>query len=206
MLCPVIEMIEKLADRVSEYMVSKGVCEVQDREILAYGFWSIFSDLLQILILVIIALLSRAIPHMAAYALSYGALRRNTGGVHASTHLGCILTYTAASLIAVIIGRLLPLMYSRPLAVIIMAFAVAAVFLFAPVSHPNFPRKPEALKRFKRRGRAVVLAECAAVILSVILAPDRLMPVVFCAGLGGGLAAFTLLPFFHKNEGKGDAE
>lgn len=200
-------MLYRLAVRMSRYMESEGACSGDDMETVAYGLFSIMSDAVQVVVLIIFALLLDIFFPVLSFSLAYCLIRRNAGGAHADTQLGCLISFTLSALAGAAAGLYIPKSLCCPLSLCLAAFTLVTVFLRAPVTHPSFPRPDSVKAKFRRKARITALVLALTITISSFAAPDWVQRYILCAGLGCGFASVMLLiPFRTKTEkgGKGN--
>lgn len=195
-------MLYRLVERLSSRFVARGACDPDDADSLTYGLFSLLSDVIQILVLTFTALLFDIVPGMLAFCAFYVSLRRSAGGAHASSQIACLILFTLLALTGTLLGMRAPLSLARTLSLFPAVLSVLVVFLRAPVTHPDFPRKEGAVKRFRRGARVTVIIQATLIITGSIAAPTWALPYILCAALGSGFVALTLLVPVRTNEKK----
>ena len=85
-------MIPKLAKNVAHFFVVKNVASKSKEAIYAYGMELLISDVLNTLIVLLIALTSHTLPAVIIFIAVFMILRRFVGGYHANNHLSCMFT------------------------------------------------------------------------------------------------------------------
>lgn len=127
----------------------------------------LISDVLNTLIVLLIAIVSHTLPAVIVFVAVFMGLRQFVGGYHANSHLSCMLTLVAVMLIfsygiCNVSGQLI-----RILSIGFVTLAVPIIFCVAPVPHQNKPMSEEKGVKMRRRSRilAVFLSVIAAVLL-----------------------------------------
>ena len=90
-------MISKLAKTIAHFFVKQNIAESKNEAIYAYGMELLLSDVLNGLLALIIALVSGTVFPTLLFFTVFMILRRFSGGYHANTHYGCILTMVVYS-------------------------------------------------------------------------------------------------------------
>lgn len=135
--------------------------------IYAYGMELLLSDMLNTLIVLLIALISHTLPSVIVFVAVFMGLRKLVGGYHANSHLSCMFTLIVVMLIfsygiCNVSGKLIWL-----LSVGFLALALPIIFCIAPVPHPNKPMSEE--KSVKLRKRSCILAVTLSVVTIALL-------------------------------------
>lgn len=142
-------MIHTWAENISSFFIDKSVISENDREVYNYCFELLISETINILIILIVAILSKQYVNIVVFLVAFLLLRKWAGGYHANTHYGCtlilffILTLFLISEVtfshnAKFILQFLNILVSLPI-----------ICLFAPVDNSNKPIKNEQRKKFR---------------------------------------------------------
>lgn len=160
-------MISKLAKSIAHFFVVQNITEESKEVIYAYGMELLLSDMLNTLIVLLIALISHTLPSVIVFVAVFMGLRKLVGGYHANSHLSCMFTLIVVMLIfsygiCNVSGKLIWL-----LSVGFLALALPIIFCIAPVPHPNKPMSEE--KSVKLRKRSCILAVTLSVVTIALL-------------------------------------
>lgn len=93
-------MIHYLAVRMASVFVRYGECSNEDADIYAYACEAIIALVVNILACLAIAVLFNRFTDGAIFLVVFALLRRQTGGHHARTHLGCISSFAGIVIIS----------------------------------------------------------------------------------------------------------
>ncbi len=154
-------MISKLAKNIAHFFVLQNIVEESREVIYAYGMELLISDVLNTIIVLLIALISHTLPAVAVFIAVFMGLRRFVGGYHANSHFSCMFTLVVVMLvfsygICNVSGQV-----AQIFSIGFIAVALPVIFCIAPVPHPNKPMSEE--KGIRLRKLSIILA----VILSV---------------------------------------
>lgn len=148
-------------DKISNYMTDMIYSTLPDiaperREVIEYGVYMTVSELVKITIILLTSLLLGIVPYVLAAVVVYGIQRTFLGGIHAKTHLGCILTHSA-----IVFGVVAAAMYIEvdPLYLVltVMPFSYVAAYLYAPADLPQKPVKSKRQRKQLRVGGFILL-------------------------------------------------
>jgi accessory gene regulator B len=140
--------------KISNYITDQIYLTIPDvkpekREIIEYGAYMALSEISKITLLLIVS----AIFHVFLYVLGiisiFGFLRMNLGGIHAKTHLGCLISYFLFTF-GILAGALYLTNYRLIIDLIVIPFSFAVAYLYAPA---DMPVKPVASKKQRKRLR-----------------------------------------------------
>lgn len=85
-------MISKLAKSIAHFFVVQNITEESKEVIYAYGMELLISDVLNTIIVLLIALFSHTLPAVVVFIAVFMGLRQFVGGFHANSHLSCMFT------------------------------------------------------------------------------------------------------------------
>ena len=199
-------MLEKLTGMVTKKLATHREYTESELEVIHYGLYGIFANILQFVLLGILAIPLGIVPQLIAYLLFYEALRRYAGGAHAESQGICIAVFTAVSVILSLFAKSVP----RDMAILMIGIAPPITLIItmwkAPVMHPNNPKSKASLIRFRKLALQMAIVQLlilwALAVLCQVAPLDRTM----CLGgaLGGLTAACTLLFASNSNVQKGN--
>jgi len=127
------------------------------REVIEYGVYMTISEIVKISLLLIIASLLHIIPYVLGVIIIYGVQRTFLGGLHAKTHLTCVITHSA------IVFGVLALSFVTQidklwLLLIIVPFSYITAYKYAPADMPQKPVKSKKQRKQLRTGGFILLA------------------------------------------------
>lgn len=130
------------------YKTVPGV-EASKREEIEYGAYMLLSEVSKISLLLIVAAILHVFWYITAIISVFGFLRMSLGGIHAKTHLACIISYFVFSFGILFLS--ITWTHSRPvLAGITIPFSFIVAYFYAPA---DMPVKPVASKKQRKRLR-----------------------------------------------------
>ncbi len=157
-------MISKLAKNIAHFFVLQNIVEESREVIYAYGMELLISDVLNTIIVLLIALISHMLPAVVVFIAVFMGLRRFVGGYHANSHFSCMFTLVVVMLvfsygICNISGQVAPIF-----SIGFIAVALPVIFCIAPVPHPNKPMSEEKGIRLRKQSIILAVALSVAVI------------------------------------------
>lgn len=183
-------MLHRIAERIAAALLRQADQDAEDLEVYTYGVECLLADALQVLLLALVALIANAWGETLCFAVTFAAVKSNTGGYHARTHLGCMAMLTATSVAQIVLCRVLAGSAAPPVALIATVLASALIAALAPIAHPHHP---QTVERQRKARRACVVAACCMPVLCI--AALLLLPrAVWQPASFGALAAALTLP------------
>ena len=161
------EMISKLAKSIAHFFVVQNITEESKEVIYAYGMELLISDVLNTIIVLLIALFSHTLPAVVVFIAVFMGLRQFVGGFHANSHLSCMFTLVMVMMvfsygICNVSGHITPIF-----SISFIMIALPIILCIAPVPHPNKPMSEE--KSVKLRKRSCILAVTLSVVTIALL-------------------------------------
>ena len=161
------EMISKLAKNIAHFFVLQNIVEESREVIYAYGMELLISDVLNTIIVLLIALISHTLPAVVVFIAVFMGLRRFVGGYHANSHLSCMFTLVVVMLvfsygICNVSGQV-----AQIFSIGFIAVSLPVIFCIAPVPHPNKPMSEE--KGIRLRKLSIILAVALSVAVIALL-------------------------------------
>ncbi|MCQ4935942.1 accessory gene regulator B family protein [Anaerotignum propionicum] len=149
-------MILKIANTWADWLVENGA-NSDDHEIYTYGAECMLNELFSDILLILTALIFHKTFEMILWILFFTPLRIHLGGMHASSHLKCILSSILLSYLCIF---LYPFVIETPVLVgIILIVSFFIVYKIAPVVHPNHPVSENRMSQMRMRALVIIIIE-----------------------------------------------
>lgn len=157
--------MNSLAKKITLFYIYKGKIEKKDYETYVYCFEMLISNILNFIIILLGALITKKYFETLIFSLVFVFLRRGLGGYHSKTHLGCIFL-----LIIMYVTMIIFVNYKSELidkiAIRLMILCLIPISLLSPIEHPFNPitqTKKDNLNMF------ATLYSCLLCIISLVL-------------------------------------
>ncbi len=149
-------------DKISNYITDLIYETLPDvdpgrREVIEYGIYMTVSEIVKISLLLIIAAVLRIIPQVLGVIIIYGIQRTFLGGLHAKTHLSCVITHFAI-VVCVLALSFISQIDRSWLMLIIVPFSYFTAYKYAPADMPQKPVKSKKQRKQLRTGGFILLA------------------------------------------------
>lgn len=142
-------MIHAWAENISSFFIDNSVISENDRKVYSYCFELLISELINILIILAVAILSKQYVNIAVFLIAFLLLRKWTGGYHANTHYGCTLILFLILTLFIVSEIVLSYNAKYILQFFNIFTSLPIICIFAPVDNSNNPIKDEQRKKFK---------------------------------------------------------
>lgn len=148
-------MITYAASKISSFFIHKKIILEKDKEVYDYCFEVLIAFLLNFIIIISLALITRTFLFGMLFLLAFLPLRITVGGYHANTHLKCMITLVFTYLIFVSLIRVFPANLITVTCFGILALSESIIFLFAPSEDKNNPLNKNKKCQLRLRGRII---------------------------------------------------
>lgn len=181
-----------MADRVTEYFTKKSFISADQKNIYAYGFEVLISNVIFFSMVTVLGLCTNSLMHIFTFILFLYPIRTFTGGYHASNHRNCLLL---SVICCGIVPILITVIHNQIVCfVFILCSTVATlstVVTFAPIEHKNNPKTEEQMQRMKEKSYLFVALETLIIFVALWVLPQQ-YEYILAASYGGFIAAATL--------------
>lgn len=167
-------MISKLAKNIAHFFVIQKITEESKEIIYAYGLELLISDVLNTIIVLLIALLSHTLPAVIVFVAVFMGLRQFVGGYHANSHLSCMFTLVIVMLVFSYGICNITEKLAQTFSISFTAIALPIIFCIAPVPHPNKPMSKEKGIRLRKRSYILAVTLSATVIALLVFQYQKL--------------------------------
>ncbi|MDE6834643.1 MAG: accessory gene regulator B family protein [Ruminococcus sp.] len=181
-------MISKLAKNIAHFFVIQKITEESKEIIYVYGLELLISDVLNTIIVLLIALFSHTLPAVIVFVTVFMGLRRFVGGYHANSHLSCMFTLVIVMLVFSY-GICNISEYTHIYSIAFVALALPIIFCFAPVPHPNKPMSKEKGINLRRKSSILAVTLTTAVVVLLVFQYHKLSLYVSSGILLSAIAA-----------------
>lgn len=179
-----------IANKIADWCIKRNkVTDVQEMAI-RYGIELYLDSLLKIIALILLGLLfGKGIETIISISC-FCLLRREAGGIHMQTSIGCFLSMCLITVTSVTGAGLIS---AIPLGItlLFMGLSIVAVWLYAPYTTHNNPITDEEIIKRKKKRAIILIVLLTAITLTVSNHQIRaliLIPVI--------IEIITILPFW----------
>jgi accessory gene regulator protein AgrB len=108
-----------------------------DAEVILYGMKIIISHFISVMVVLVCALLLHSLDIAAIYLVTLLLLRRNVGGYHCKTYLGCLLTTTIAFMLIALTNIWFAQGVKEILGISFLLYSVIKIVNIKPIINKN---------------------------------------------------------------------
>ena len=177
-------MISEISKRISLFLCRKNIIKHEDIEIYKYGFETMCSTILGLILTLAIGLTFKMFFLSIVYYVVFVTIRQFTGGYHANSYFKCNLTFAVVTVLVFGFTKMAVYSetYTMPNHILFLFLSFIIVFHFSPIENENKPLDQDQKKRNKKIAVALTLTisilSCAlyffAVQVSALLAFTQL--------------------------------
>jgi len=181
---------------VSSFFITQEIISAEDREVYEYSFEVLFSTVMSLLAVVIIAILSRTVYYTALYLAGFIPLRLFAGGYHAKNHLRCFVALMIVYFAFTFTLRIIPAEFFMTIIIVSNLLSTLLVFLVAPSEEKKRPFTSEETVWFKRVSRTFIIVYVTLIGVLAAAIPD--IRIAFSISMGVLTVSISLLVNYIK--------
>ena len=182
-------MTEKIADKLTGSMVTKGLIDKEDQAIYAYNIRVMTEQITAFLLLILIGILTGSLTGSLVFLGVFFALRRCTGGYHCSSFVGCLLLSVITMIPTFLSGGITDCV--TPWYYMLLLPSSAFIFMTGAVNHPSMDWSGEELDLAASHARRTLLTVLSVLILLFIAGAGTVL--TFCLSRGIVLDAVSII-------------
>jgi len=198
-------LLEKASNSFAEKIASELDYDQDKKEVIAYGTYALLQIVLSIVLVIAFGWIFGVWAEALTVSVAGAALRRYTGGAHASSPSICVVVGTVVCVGFGLVSKLPVFINVWVVGALVLGvhlLAYGLIYRFAPVASPNKPIPEKRRPEMKRGGlvlNTLYLAICAVliVIAQVTKAPTWQRFSV-CIALGALWQVFSITPYGGK--------
>lgn len=187
-----MKALHALADNIASFVCKSVPAEEENHEIYTYGIELILSSAINLTLVLTTALVFGKFFETLCFLGTYILIRRYAGGVHAKTHLGCILSFFAVYLLNITTLSFVNA-NSNSLIYIIVTVSWISVMIIGTIKHPNRPLSKKEHILFSRKARVTATIVAVTIFSLNYLLPPQGQIFVSFATFGMLMAAIVLM-------------
>ena len=183
---------------IADFLLKKNLILQSELEIYIYGYETIISSFVDLLIALTVGLIRRKIVVMLIFFAMFVSVRLYTGGYHAKTFTGCKTVFIT---ICLLISLLSELSLPPVLCILILLLFIITGCFIAPIENHNKPLTNEEQMKYHKISIVISVFWSVAALLSYFFA------IKICLTITLTSAAITILMVIgeyerrEKNEG-----
>lgn len=191
-------LYKMITDKIINNVAASATLDPEYRDIYAYSLEKYISNIVNIIIFSIVAIVFHIIGETIVFVFFYGSLRKYAGGIHVKSRSLCMLLSLFIMLSVIWIAKLLALTSQwRLTSCILLGLAILLIFVLAPVDSPNRRLSVQIKKQYQYRSRWIVLIE-GVILLSGIILMDAIRNYVIIGVLAVLLEGIFLIQYKRK--------
>lgn len=157
---------------ITDRLIANEFILKDDREVVEYGLESIKNNLISVgIILAVGAYFDNFIHNLVLWLLVF-LLRKNAGGFHAKTKVGCLISSSGIIIINYMLYYKIQL--SRVLYIALAFFWSSLIFIICPVENLAKPLDSVEFKVYRKRTKLIISFEILLFILAMLINVDWL--------------------------------
>ena len=185
-------MYSKIASKITDFYIKKGLIKPEKSVLYSYGFQTIISTAVYLLICFIVAFLFNSVIETIFFLIGFVLVRRICGGYHAPSYISCHILFEFVHIVFLVVHKCTPNEYYKIGFVLLNLISTLIILFFAPVDHANKRFTPGEQKYFRKKSiyHAVFLFVITFVLLYF---DDYIINYLFTFSIGTFTATVSLL-------------
>ena len=185
-------MYSKIASKTTDFYIKKGLIKPEKSVLYSYGFQTMISTAVYLLICFIVAFLFNSVIETIFFLIGFVLVRRICGGYHAPSYISCHILFEFVHIIFLVLHKCIPNEYYKIGFILLNLISILIILFFAPVDHANKRFTPGEQKYFRKK--SIFHAVFLFVITFVLLYFDNYtINCLFTFSIGTFTATVSLL-------------
>lgn len=143
-------MLGKLSDKLTLALIRRGQIDADERELYAYGFFILLSDLFFGAFACIAGAICGVFLEAILFYIAFRCIRKFAGGYHAKTETRCQVLSCTAILLAVLAVKAMEATSLMWVSIPLSLAGTCCVLCLAPLDTPQKPLDPAEHKQFRK--------------------------------------------------------
>lgn len=169
--------MKKIVFWISNSMVSNGTILAEEQELYNFGIECAILKVIHYISYIVIAILFKGVFELMIIACAFLPLRKNAGGYHARTRMGC---YIASCLMVFVALLICKYKFSNEVYFICWLVSSSIIFIFAPMDNENKKMCQIEVLQYKKKSRIVILIIASVVLCCWILKYTNISRILIC--------------------------
>lgn len=148
-----------IAERLIGKMIEYNIIDKEDMEIYLFGLNGLLLKLCHYSSYLLIAIFFREVLNFLFFFFAFLLLRKNAGGYHAKTKMGCYIVSCLAIIVAILSIKKFSMIESIAILYIILFVADIIVFLLAPLGNRNRELDMDEMRLFRKGTITILIME-----------------------------------------------
>lgn len=175
--------MNSLANYLTKCLITNDLVEKEQEEEYIYGFEKLLGKVLNYTALVILSIYCKVFVPGIFFMIVFFSLRERTGGYHAKTALRCFVgTVVCYFLMIRIVAP--AIMGKHFIYAMIAVISILAIFIFAPVNHPNLLLDEQEIEVCRQSSRWLVILVAGCIWIACVLQAREICVTYAVMGMG----------------------
>ncbi len=195
--------MHRLAIRITDYLIARGVSKSAERDYYIYGCEMLLLKLVNVGTLLVIATVMGKSVEGIILLLTFMTLRKYTGGFHLGSALSCYIFTALVYGISLYVCT--EYRFGKGMCLVIVLISYVVIASCAPIDNPNLNLTVGEVKAMKRQLRKILLVLLVVFVILIFCGEDiiYMSPMVMGIGLD---ALFMVVAIIQRKRGEKDAE
>lgn len=146
--------------------MKKNISDDIDDEIISYGLEIIITKAVFIAIIIFLGIITKCLPDVIAFIISFTVIRQYGGGYHADTRIRCFILSVLTLFLDIVMIKLADLGFiSMLFLIIITLLSIVYIWIVAPIDTKNKRLDADEIVHYGKRAKVVILILCLIVCI-----------------------------------------
>lgn len=185
-------LYSKIASKITDFYIKKGLIKPEKSVLYSYGFQTMISTAVYLLICFIVAFLFNSVIETIFFLIGFLLVRRICGGYHAPSYISCHVLFEFVHIIFLIVHKYTPNGYYKISFILLNLISILIILFFAPVDHANKRFTPGEQKYFRKKSIYFAILLCLITIVRLLF-HNYIINCFFYSSIGTFTATVSLL-------------
>lgn len=160
------QMITKIANKLTIFLVNREIVSREDIPIYVYGYEALLASMVNFILVVTLGIIFHQGWQAILFFVVFALTRVYSGGFHAQSYLKCNLILASVYIITITLTEAIVYSKSDYTIVVFVLFYLSVILRFAPV--PNPKKQISEAERIKFREKILLLSAIWTIIIIIL--------------------------------------
>lgn len=159
------QMITKIANKLTIFLVNREIISREDIPIYIYGYEALIASLVNFILIVILGVIFHQGWHSIVFFVVFALTRVHSGGYHAQSYLKCNLVLALVYIVTIMLTKAIIFSKTNYIVVFVL-FYLSVILKFAPV--PDSKKQISKAEEAKFREKILLLSAIWTILILIL--------------------------------------
>mgnify|MGYP002472455607 CR=1 FL=1 len=160
------QMITKIANKLTIFLVNREIISWEDIPIYIYGYEALIASLVNFILIVILGVIFHQGWHSIVFFVVFALTRVHSGGYHAQSYLKCNLVLALVYIVTITLIKAIIFSKTDYTIVVFVLFYLSVILKFAPV--PDSKKQISKAEEVKFREKILLLSAIWTILILIL--------------------------------------